>query len=120
MLINYSNHSSQQWSISQRTAAEKYGEIIDIPFPAIPAAASSQDVKDLAAREAEKVSELQPTAVMCQGEFVFCFEFVRILKEKGILCLVACSDRVSEETAGEDGGSRIKTSVFRFVRFREY
>ena len=35
MLINISNHSSDKWSMKQHLMAEKYGEIVDFPFPEI-------------------------------------------------------------------------------------
>lgn len=36
MFINFTNHSSEKWSGEQRMAAERYGEIVDIPFPSVP------------------------------------------------------------------------------------
>ena len=51
---------------------------------------------------------------MCQGEFTFVYSLVRRLKEKKVVCLAACSERMVADTA--DG----KIVRFEFVKFREY
>ena len=35
MFINFSNHPSKAWGKTQLNAAMEYGEVIDIPFPAV-------------------------------------------------------------------------------------
>ena len=35
MFINFSNHPSEAWGKTQLNAAMEYGEVIDIPFPAV-------------------------------------------------------------------------------------
>ena len=35
MFINFSNHPSRAWGKTQLNAAMEYGEVIDIPFPAV-------------------------------------------------------------------------------------
>ena len=35
MFINFSNHPSKAWGKAQLNAAMEYGEVIDIPFPAV-------------------------------------------------------------------------------------
>ena len=35
MLINFTNHPSAQWSAEQTAAAQVYGKVIDLAFPAI-------------------------------------------------------------------------------------
>ena len=35
MFINFTNHASSMWSDYQIQEAAKYGEIVDIPFPAV-------------------------------------------------------------------------------------
>ncbi len=37
VFVNFSNHPSSRWSKEQMAAAEKYGRVIDEPFPAVPA-----------------------------------------------------------------------------------
>ena len=39
MFINFTNHPSAQWSAEQKAAAQAYGEVIDLAFPAIDPAA---------------------------------------------------------------------------------
>ena len=36
MFLNFSNHPSDRWNKAQRQAAERYGEIRDVPFPDVP------------------------------------------------------------------------------------
>ena len=61
-----------------------------------------------------KNMKMEPAAVMCQGEFTFVYSLVRRLKEKKVVCLAACSERMVADTA--DG----KIVRFEFVKFREY
>ena len=35
MFINFSNHPYAQWSAEQKAAAQVYGKVIDLAFPAI-------------------------------------------------------------------------------------
>lgn len=35
MLVSFTNHPSFQWGERQLREAEKYGDIVDIPFPAV-------------------------------------------------------------------------------------
>ncbi len=39
--INLTNHPSTKWGADQLAAAKKYGNIVDIPFPAVDPEASS-------------------------------------------------------------------------------
>jgi len=48
MFINFSNHPSSMWGEKQKTEAEKYGLIEDLPFPAVSAHADRKEVQDLA------------------------------------------------------------------------
>lgn len=118
MFINCSNHKFSMWDDAQKNAALKWGEVEDIPFPNVNPYLSSEEIKRLAADTAELICSYNPAVVMCQGEFTLTFELVKILKEKGIRVVSACSERnVIEKT---DGGACKKEVFFRFVRFREY
>lgn len=119
ILINHTNHPSNQWSSEQRAAAEEYGEIEDMPFPAVPAQANREEVQQLAEAEFSEIVARQPAAVLCQGEFTYTFAMVKLLQEAGIKVLAACSERCVEEMVDEEGISH-KESRFRFVQFREY
>lgn len=117
--INLSNHPSEHWSEKQRRAAGVYGEIEDMPFPAINAAASEADIGILARQYADRIKKRHPGAVMCQGEFTFVFAVVNELLKAGIICVAACSDRAVKEYTDEEGMTQ-KEAVFEFERFREY
>lgn len=119
MFINCSNHSSLAWPQSQIVAAQKYGDIVDISFPLIPADADSKTIDDLVEKYYQKIMELKPNAVMLQGEFCFTYRLTTRLKKTGVTVLAACSDRKVIEKVSEDG-STVKQSVFEFVQFREY
>jgi hypothetical protein len=118
VFINHTNHSSDQWTEAERLAAETYGTVCDIAFPNIDPEWDEKKIKQLAEENGRKILELQPAAVLCQGEFTYCFTLVTYLKEKGITVLSACSKRDVEEWV-EDGRS-FRTSDFVFVRFRRY
>lgn len=119
IFVNHTNHAAADWSAEQRAAAETFGEIVDVPFPEVPPQASELDVAELAEKNLREILNLQPTAVLCQGEFNYTFALVSALKEKNIPVLAATSERISSEVPQPDGSSR-KVSVFRFVRFRRY
>ena len=119
VFVNCSNHPSGGWLKAQKDAAEKYGTIIDIPFPAVKCNLTDQQMENLAEQMTAKIMEIQPEAVMCMGEFVLCFRIVQKLKAKGIRVLASCSERKAVEHLEEDGTIR-KESIFTFNGFREY
>lgn len=121
MLINLTNHPVQYWENKQLQEAEKlYGTVTDLPFPFINPAADESEIKALAREYADICSELleaqadENNAVHIMGEFLFCFFTVNELLNKGIQCISSATDRNTRENNG------VKTSVFNFVRFREY
>lgn len=119
VFINLTNHPSCGWSEEQRTEAARYGEIIDMPFPAVPPMADSAQVEDMARELVERVLRESPAAVCCQGEMTLTYKVVRLLKAHGVPVLAATSAReVIEAITPEDATQ--KTVVFRFCRFREY
>ena len=68
---------------------------------------------------AQAYGEVNPDAVLCQGEFTFVYRVVLRLEREGIPVFAACSFRKSQETISPDG-STLKQSVFVFTRFRRY
>ena len=44
MFINFSNHPSANWGTEQINEAEKYGRIVDLPFPAVSTALTKEVV----------------------------------------------------------------------------
>lgn len=119
MFINFSNHPYALWSAEQQAAAQRYGKVVDLVFPAIDPAADEAALDSLAAVYADHILHLNPDAVLCQGEFTFVYRVVLRLEGAGIPVFAACSFRKSQETTSPDG-STLKQSVFVFTRFRRY
>ena len=118
IFVNFSNHPSDMWSKEQLEAAKEYGRVVDIPFPAVEGAASTEDVIEQAGPYIEQIVALTPKAVMCQGEFTLAVYVISSLIKRGIPVVAACSERnvINEERDGE----LKKTVIFRFIKFREY
>lgn len=119
MLVNVSNHPSNTWQKKQRDAASVYGDIVDLPFPPIPASASETDIRQLVEEYLSKITALHPEAVFTAGEYIFVYMLVDALSEYGIPVLCSATDRIAEEKRMEDGSIN-KTIRFDFVRFRQY
>ena len=119
IFVNHTNHPSARWSIEQLTAAQSFGEIIDVPFPAINPRATTEDIGALVEENLAEILALEPSAVLCQGEFNYTFAMVERLKAAGVVVLAATSERISSMEILPDGSSR-QSSIFRFVKFREY
>ena len=121
MLINLSNHPSANWSKSQLAEAAKYGQVFDLPFPAIKPEAETGEILQLAQSFEAQVSQLltgknaEPNAVHLMGELTFCFALVVLLQRAGIICIASTTSR--KTTDHSDG---LKSSLFEFVRYREY
>ena len=75
-------------------------------------------VNELACDTFELIIKVSPAAVLCQGESVYVFHLVTMLKTAGIMVLAACSERMVKEKRREDGAVE-KVSEFVFV-FSEY
>jgi len=126
MLINLSNHHSQNWSEDQKNAANQlFKRIIDLPFPDIDPSASIEEVIELAQRFKLKCMKLfdneqenyldKHNAVHVMGEMTFTYNLVFLLHQEFIRAVVSATERVANED-----NSGIKTSVFRFKRFRSF
>jgi hypothetical protein len=115
MLINFSNHPSSDWCSSQVLEAEKrYGNIVDVEFPDISPSTDKVGVLYLAQVHVAFIKSNRPSAVHIMGELNFTFACVTLLKSIGIICVASTTERISEVVDGK------KTSIFRFVQFREY
>ncbi|MCR5670313.1 MAG: hypothetical protein K6G10_04845 [Butyrivibrio sp.] len=119
--MNFSNHPHSKWDRNQTEAASKFGDIIDIPFPEVPAEAGENAIYDLAKKCVEQIESTlgDDGAVMVQGEFSLTYAVVTLLKQKGIKALSACSERLVTEEVDENG-ERVRKVRFEFKRFREY
>jgi hypothetical protein len=118
-IINFTNHPSDMWDDEQRDAALAYGEIIDVQFPDIEATLDEYKIERLAEEYVDKIVEMHPSAVICQGEFTFVYAVVNLLRVHGIHVFAACSKRQATQTLLPDGSTK-KAAIFKFVRFREY
>ena len=122
MLINLSNHPSKLWQPEQyNIAIELYGEIEDIPFPAINPKIDSEEVFTLATEYFQKIKPVlennphQKNAVHLMGELTFCFSLLKLLQEAKIDVIASTTAR--DVKVDETGN---KVSIFKFVRFRSY
>lgn len=129
------------WLPEQIEAAHRvYGEVFDLPFPAVPADADEADIQTIAQeylKEVQTITQeylnkgqtiaqeyqskgqsIAPSAeavVHIMGEMTLTYALVCLLKQVGYTCVASTSVReVYEEEPGK------KTAVFRFVRFRKY
>lgn len=119
IFVNHTNHPSSGWTDAQRQAASAWGEIMDLPFPNVPAEAKEEEICRLACEQAGYIASLHPAAVLCQGESCYTYAMVDSLLHQGIRVLAACSQRQVREYRTADGQLR-RDSAFEFVQFREY
>lgn len=118
LFINLSNHPFDKWDDKQQTAARQFGEIRDMPFPAIPADATSSEVEAMARNKEKEILALAKDfdiTIHIMGELSFSFDLVNMLKADGIHCIVSTSDRIVK-----DLGNGKKVVQFNFVKFRDY
>ena len=117
LFLNLSNHPSEQWSEEQLAAAREYGNIEDMEFPDIPPGATEEELMNFAEKTAKEILQKAENAditVHVMGEMTFTYALISRLKAEGITCVASTTDRIAEEKDG------VKTSKFKFVRFREY
>ena len=117
--VNISNHPSSKWGEEQLRAASQYGEIIDIPFPVVDPSATEEEISDLAQILLMQIDGLHVSkdmipVVHIMGEMTLVFAVVTTLKSWGVIALASTTVRDSIEKDG------VKTSVFRFCKFRKY
>ncbi len=118
MLVNFSNHPSRYWGSRQRETSRCYGDIIDLPFPAVAPNCGYEQLQALAQEWVQKILELgdaHDLTVHIMGEMTFTFMVITKLKEMGIKCIASTTER--KTTYNADG---TKVSEFQFVKFREY
>lgn len=125
MFINVSNHPSSKWGVEQKREAEKYGEIIDVTFPAISTESTSEELNNLVddfirnnLAVKTKLVDIKDVVFMVQGEFVFTFRLVTMLKKLGAKVVSARSERNVKEI--NENGVTKKISEFKFAGFMEY
>lgn len=117
MFINLSNHPSSGWEKGQLTAAQRIGDIVDMPFPPVAPEASADEVKQMARELVEHIMEMgDPTTltVHVMGEMTLTYSVVAALFQQGVRCVASTTERIVTEVDGK------KVSEFHFVQFREY
>jgi len=123
LFLNISNHPSKSWDVSQKEAVKSLFlgneiEYWDIPFPNIPPQANLGEVKEICSTVVEQVKALKgdddEVIALCQGEMTSLFYLVPALQALNIKVYAATTERVVAEKDG------VKTSVFKFCKFREY
>jgi len=119
LFINLSNHPISGWSEAQLSEARKFGQLLDIVFPAVKADWDKKDITHVAEEIVDHIRRIAPTpekaAIHVMGEMTLTFCLVETLKSMGYRCLASTTER--ESWFDEKGN---KVSVFRFVRFRDY
>ena len=118
MLINLSNHPYSKWDEKQKAAAAKFGDTVDLPFPAIDTNGDEKYIKDLADEYLLKIQEMskgKEATVHIMGEMTFTFALIKQLQDHGITCMASTSERIVDESIPGH-----KDVVFRFERFRKY
>lgn len=121
MLINLSNHPFKDWEKKhQKAAMVLFDHVEDIPYPDVDPNADTSAIKLLAKEYlvrclAQFTTPLNKNdAVHISGEPCFLFHFIRLAKNQGIPCVCSTTRRLVTNKGN------IKTSIFNFVRFRNY
>ncbi|MBO7610438.1 MAG: hypothetical protein J6S96_09595 [Muribaculaceae bacterium] len=118
MFINLSNHPASEWSDEQMLAAERYGKVVDMPFPQVDSGASADEVEQIANDCVNRILAMGNAAditVHVMGEMTLVYNIVISLKRHGVRCVASTTERMA--TVLPDG---TKQSKFHFAGFREY
>lgn len=115
-LINLTNHPYSAWGEEQKEAAARYGECIDIPFPAVDPEADTDGINALTDEYLVKIMQSgEDLTVHIMGEQTFCYALISKLLKAGIPCIASSTAR--DVTILPDGSKQVR---FHFARFREY
>lgn len=122
ILINLSNHPSTSWAEDQKRG---WDEIVDVPFPNIPADADEEQVWKISREVFDRIDKIreekeeEEVFLMMQGEFSLCYTlFIRLLMSwEKITVVVPTTERIVKEEITPSGEVK-KTSTFKFVRWR--
>ena len=119
LLLNITNHPSNQWDENQLKAAAKYGQVVDISFPKIDENADESYISELADEYLAKILAYtdvsKDVTVHIMGEFNFTFSLLKRLQQYGITCVASTSKRIVQEISPGN-----KEVCFKFERFRKY
>lgn len=118
LFVNLSNHPLDDWTPEQRSAAEEYGKLRDLPFPNVSPSLSSEELNHLVEEYFQKLLALSESAditVHLMGEFTFTHRLINRLQGVDIKCLASTTERIVTEVEGQQ-----KLVTFQFVGFRPY
>lgn len=94
VLLNISNHPSDEWSTEQMQAALKdYSDVEDFAHPPVSPEMTSDQVLKLALKVNKEVQIMDPAAVHVMGEHTFCYTLVRLLQQDGYVCIASTTIR---------------------------
>ena len=116
--VNLSNHPSSDWTDKQLKAAERYGKVVDVAFPAIPPEADERVISQMADHYVAIVHEMakdKAVTLHVMGEMTLTYNIVSLFKSRGIRCVASTSERIVKENSNGE-----KISLFHFVAFRDY
>lgn len=121
--VNLSNHPIASWPPGQLDAAraEGLGEPCDWPggMPDVAADSDTETVVRLARTLVAEVIASGARAAFVATDYALTYALVSELQRAGVRCFSAATRRESLEHRASDGSVE-KTSIFRFVRWREY
>lgn len=118
LFINLSNHPSSTWQPLQLAAAGAYGDIIDVPFPAVDTHCDAAMIDHLASKYVRDIINKgapEEITVHVMGEMTLTFRIVELLKAQGIRCVASTTERIVTNLSDNK-----KETQFAFVQFREY
>lgn len=119
MLINLTNHPAKQWPEAQLQAASRWGEVVDMAFPVVNPDSTEEELEALSVQYVDRITALNPAAVLCQGEWIMTYMIVSLLLQRGIPVYAACSQRIAREEFLEDG-TKQKIVLYKFECFRKF
>ena len=121
MLINLSNHPHLNWSDSHFTLTSTLPENFNsISFPHIQAELGSENLDEIVHSYLTEILDLvkqfdaKDFTVNIQGDSIFVFRLVNLLKQLNIICVASTNKR-----DGINLGTK-KVVKFKFTRFREF
>lgn len=125
VFINISNHPTTKWSGDQLEAIHSFpnvDKIVDIPFPQINPEWDELDVLQKAEEMFNNImhqyNDITNDIIFhIMGEMTFVYAFVSMVQKHfghKCICVASTTERIVEEKDG------VKTSVFKFKRFRGY
>lgn len=118
MLINISNHLSNEWDTEQLNEAIKlYKEVVDYPFPHI---SPNLELEDLIAIAKNVVNDIinkynnTDITIHVMGEHNFVYNLVKEFEKLKIQCVASTTERI----VTKHNNNIIRN--FKFVKFRNY